>query len=235
MTKLSIIIPAYNEAPTIREIVKKVLAVSFRVETEIIIIDDFSQDGTHALSEGLRADFPDRSIRILRNEKNRGKGLSIQRGLEVATGDIAVVQDADFEYDPAEIPKLLEPILQGRVSVVYGSRFLGVSRPSGMAFPNYVANVFLTWMTNVLYGSRLTDMETCYKLVKMDALRSIQLNADRFDFEPELTTKLIKKKIQILEIPISYHGRTSGEGKKIKARDFFIALKVLFRNLFQSC
>lgn len=235
MTKLSIIIPAYNEAPTIREIVKKVLAVSFRVETEIIIIDDFSQDGTHALSEGLRADFPARSIRVLRNEKNRGKGLSIQRGLEVATGDIAVVQDADFEYDPAEIPKLLEPILQGRVSVVYGSRFLGVSRPSGMALPNYVANVFLTWMTNVLYGSRLTDMETCYKLVKMDALRSIRLNADRFDFEPELTTKLIKKKIQILEIPISYHGRTSGEGKKIKARDFFIALKVLFRNLFQSC
>lgn len=234
MKKLSIIIPAYNEAPTIREILRKVLAVQFRVDSEIVVIDDFSQDGTHSLTESICSEFPDRVIRVLRNEKNRGKGLSIQRGLEVAAGDIAVVQDADFEYDPAEIPKLLEPILEGRVSVVYGSRFLGVPRPSGMAFPNFIANKFLTWLTNVLYGARLTDMETCYKLVKMDVLRSIKLNADRFDFEPELTTKLLKKRIPILEMPITYHGRTSGEGKKIKARDFFIAVKVLFRNLFQS-
>lgn len=234
MKKLSIIIPAYNEAPTIREILRRVMAVSFPLESEVVIVDDHSQDGTREITESMCSEFPGRTIRVLRNEKNRGKGLSIQRGLEVATGDVAVVQDADFEYDPAEIPKLLKPILEGDFDAVYGSRFLGVPRPSGMAFPNFIANKFLTWLTNVLYGARLTDMETCYKLVKMDVLRSIKLNADRFDFEPELTTKLLKKRIQILEMPITYHGRTSGEGKKIKARDFFIAVKVLFRNLFQS-
>ncbi|MBU3759924.1 MAG: glycosyltransferase family 2 protein [Candidatus Omnitrophica bacterium] len=231
MKKLSIIIPAYNEAPTIREILRRVMAVSFPLESEVVIVDDHSQDGTREITESMCSEFPGRTIRVLRNEKNRGKGLSIQRGLEVATGDVAVVQDADFEYDPAEIPKLLKPILEGDFDAVYGSRFLGVARPSGMALPNFIANKFLTWLTNLLYGCRLTDMETCYKVVRMDALRAIKLNADRFDFEPEITTKLVKRRLRLLEMPISYSGRTSGEGKKIKARDFFIAVKVLFRNL----
>ncbi len=233
--KLSVIIPAYNEAPTIEKLLGKVLAVSFAVPVEVVVIDDHSNDGTYELCERVKTQYPGREIKILRNEINRGKGLSIQRGLEVASGDIAVVQDADFEYDPAEIPGLLEPILQGKYSVVYGSRFLNSARPDGMALPNFLANKFLTWLTNIFYGASLTDMETCYKLIKMDVLRSLKLKADRFDFEPEVTTKIIKKKVAILELPISYHGRSAGEGKKIKARDFFIAIRVLLRNLFLSC
>lgn len=232
MLKLSVVVPAYNEAPTIEKLLGKVLAVSFPVPVEIVVIDDHSTDLTHSLCEKVMTLNPGREIKLLRNEVNRGKGLSIQRGLEIASGDVVVVQDADFEYDPAEIPTLLEPILEGKVSVVYGSRFLNRSRPDGMALPNFIANKFLTWLTNILYGASLTDMETCYKLIKTDVLRSITLKADRFDFEPEVTTKILQKKLPIQELPISYHGRGAGEGKKIKARDFFIAIRVLLRNLF---
>lgn len=234
MNKLSVIVPAYNEAPTIKEILRQILAVDFGVEFEVVVVDDCSTDGTYEIVQAFAAaDGKDR-VRALRKDYNSGKGHSIQKGLEVASGDVAVVQDADFEYDPREIPGLLEPIRRGEVDVVYGSRFLGVSRPDGMALPNFLANKFLTFLTNILYGCRLTDMETCYKLVRMDVLRSIELNANRFDFEPELTTKLVKKGIKIVEFPISYKGRSASEGKKIGARDFFVALKVLWRNLFIS-
>jgi len=232
MPTLSIIIPAYNEAPTIREIVRRVMQVPFGTDFEIIIVDDHSRDKTGEILRALKVEDTTGRIRVLSNEVNRGKGHSIQRGLEVASGEVVVVQDADFEYDPAELPGLLEPILKGGAAVVYGSRFLKARRPEGMALPNYIANVFLTGVTNLLYGCRLTDMETCYKLVRMDLIRSLGLRADRFDFEPEITTKLVKKGLRIKEMPISYSGRSASEGKKIKARDFFIALKVLFRNRF---
>lgn len=232
MKKLSIIVPAYNEAPTIKEILRQIGAVAYGADFEIVVVDDCSSDGTYEIVQEFAAENPQLSILSLRKDANGGKGHSIQKGTEIATGDVMVVQDADFEYDPQDIPKLLAPIVKGETDVVYGSRFLGVSRPEGMALPNYMANKFLTFLTNVLYGCKLTDMETCYKLLRMDVFRSIDLNANRFDFEPELTTKLVKKGIGIVEYPISYKGRSTDEGKKIGARDFFMALKVLWRNLF---
>ncbi len=229
MQKISIIIPAYNEAPTIRRLVEKILEVDFKIDYEIIIVDDHSEDRTLdiARSVGVKSSG---KVKILRNAVNQGKGYSIQRGFSKATGDAVVVQDADFEYDPREIPKLLQPILDGKTDVVFGSRFLHCGRPDGMAFPNYIANIFLTWLTNWLYGCKLTDMETCYKLVRREILESLNLTARRFDFEPEIASKLTLKGIPILELPISYHGRTAAEGKKIKARDFFMAIEVLFKN-----
>jgi glycosyltransferase involved in cell wall biosynthesis len=229
MKKISIIIPAYNEAPTIRQLVERILEVPFGIDYEIVIVDDHSQDQTHEIADALGRENLGK-IKILHNDVNRGKGYSIQKGFLQASGDVVVVQDADFEYDPNEIPRLLKPILEGSAEVVYGSRFLGKGKPNGMAFPNYVANRFLTWLTNCLYGCKLTDMETCYKLVKRDVLASLNLTARRFDFEPEITSKLTLRGISILEMPISYQGRTAAEGKKIKARDFFMAIEVLFKN-----
>jgi glycosyltransferase involved in cell wall biosynthesis len=233
MDKLSIIIPAYNEAQTLRQLVEKIGEVHFPVDYEIILVDDHSQDRTQEITQLLSRKDISRRIQVFRNEQNRGKGYSILRGLEHAQGDILVVQDADFEYDPSELPRLLEPILRKETDVVYGSRFLGKGFPHGMAFPNYIANRFLTWVTNLLFGIHLTDMETCYKLIRKDLMSALQLSAQRFDFEPEVTAKLAKRKATILELPIRYNWRTESEGKKIKSRDFFIALKVLFTNYFR--
>jgi glycosyltransferase involved in cell wall biosynthesis len=234
MDKLSIIIPAYNEAQTIGQLVEKIIRVPFSVDYEIVVVDDHSEDRTQAITQLLSERNTTGKIRVLRNDQNRGKGYSILRGLEHASGDIVVVQDADFEYDPFELPRLLEPILKKEADVVYGSRFLGKGIPQGMAFPNYVANRFLTSLTNFLFGTRLTDMETCYKLIRKNIMFSLSLSAQRFDFEPEITAKLAKSHVRILELPIQYSGRTASEGKKIKARDFFIALKVLFKNRLSS-
>jgi len=233
MDKLSIIIPAYNEARTIGQLVEKIVGVRFPVDYEIILVDDHSQDRTHEIIRLLSEKDIAGRIRVFRNDQNRGKGYSILRGLEHAEGDIVVVQDADFEYDPSELPRLLEPILKNETDVIYGSRFLGKGFPHGMAFPNYIANRFLTWVTNLLFGTRLTDMETCYKLIRKNLMSALQLSARRFDFEPEITAKLAKKKSRIVELPIHYNGRTASEGKKIKSRDFFIALKVLLANYFR--
>jgi len=232
MGKLSIIIPAYNEAQTLRQLVEKILKVRFPIAFEIVLVDDHSQDRTYEIAQLLGRQDSSERIKILRNEENRGKGYSILRGLERAEGDVIVVQDADFEYDPTELPRLLEPFLTGRAQVIYGSRFLSGGIPKGMAFPNYIANRFLTWITNLLYGTRLTDMETCYKIVSRELMRSLGLSARRFDFEPEITAKLSQKGISIVELPIRYSGRTASEGKKIKARDFFMALKILFAGRF---
>ena len=229
MKKLSIIIPAYNEARTIRRIVEKIFSVRFPVDFEVIIVDDHSNDRTYRIAQILDARDLSKRIRLFRNDVNRGKGYSLRRGFAEATGDILIVQDADFEYDPSEILRLLPPILEGKVRVVYGSRFLSAIRPPGMAFANWIANRLLTALTNVLYGSRLTDMETCYKLMSRDALEGVRLESKRFEFEPEITAKLLKKRHEILELPITYHGRTASEGKKIKARDFFIAIWTLWR------
>ena len=233
MGKLSIIIPAYNEAQTLRQLVEKITTVHFPIDYEIILVDDHSQDRTYEIARLLGRQDSAGRIKILRNEENRGKGYSILRGLEQAHGDVIVVQDADFEYDPSELPRLLEPLLEGRAKVIYGSRFLAGGVPKGMAFPNYIANRFLTWITNLLYGIRLTDMETCYKIVPKGLMMSLGLSARRFDFEPEITAKLAKKGVKIIELPIRYSGRTASEGKKIKARDFFIALKILFVSRFR--
>lgn len=232
MSKLSIIIPAYNEARTIRRLVEKILATPFPTDFEVIIVDDHSKDRTYRIAKLLNERDLAKRIRLFRNDVNRGKGYSLQQGFRNVTGDIVVVQDADFEYDPAEIPGLMRPILEGHADVVYGSRFLGALRPQGMALANCVANHFLTFLTNLLYGARLTDMETCYKLIRADILKGLSLSARRFDFEPEITSQLLKMKVKIQELPISYHGRTASEGKKIKARDFFIAVWVLLRSRF---
>lgn len=232
MAKLTIIIPAYNESRTIRRIVERCMEVNYPLDYEILVIDDYSRDRTYRIAKILEKRDLSRRIRLFRNDINRGKGHCIKRGIEEGTGDIMVVQDADYEYDPMEIPDLIKPIMSGEYDAVFGSRFKKNRRPEGMAFPNYVANVFLTFLTNLLYGMQLTDMETCYKVIRMKTVRSLGLKANRFDFEPEVTSKLGLSGVRILEIPISYHGRTASEGKKIKARDFFMAVDVLFRNRF---
>ena len=232
--KLSIIIPTYNEHATIKELIRYVQSVDYPIDYEIIIVDDASIDRTYEKEMLIR--IKDRkegkNIRLFKNRVNRGKGYSIRKGIKQSRGDLIIIQDADTEYDPHEIPKLLEPILKGEAEVVYGSRFLEVSRPKGMAFANYVANRFLTQLTNLLYGLQLTDMETCYKLFKADIIKDLKLTADRFTFEPEVTALLSKRKVNIIEKPIGYQGRTAKEGKKIKAKDFFFAIGVLIKNLF---
>jgi glycosyltransferase involved in cell wall biosynthesis len=234
MVRLSIIVPAFNESKTIAELLRRILNVPFAVPYEIVIVDDCSKDGVSSVVENLIREYGSDKIRLMRNETNQGKGFSVVRGFQSAAGEIVVVQDADFEYDPSELPRLLRPLLEGQTEVVYGSRFLREGRPQGMALPNYLANVVLTWFTNVLFGIHITDMETCYKLVKKDLALSLNLSAKRFDFEPEITAKLAKRHKKIMEFPISYQGRTVGEGKKIKARDFFIAIMVLLKHRFSA-
>lgn len=232
--KLSIIIPTYNEHRTIEELISYVQSVSYPVDHEIIIVDDASIDRTYEKEVLIRIKNRKESnnIRLFKNKINRGKGFSIRKGIRRSRGDVIIIQDADKEYDPHEIPKLLRPVLEGKAEVVYGSRFLNAKRPEGMAFANWIANRFLTWVTNFLYGLKLTDMETCYKVFKADIVKSLKLRANRFTFEPEVTALLAKRKIKILEFPISYHGRTAKEGKKIKAKDFFYAILILLRHLF---
>lgn len=226
---LSVIVPTYNEAATIDRLVRTVAAVRFPVDVEVVIVDDASADRTYEIARALAVSDP--RIRVFRNAVNRGKGFAIREGLKRAKGELLIIQDADTEYDPADIPSLLDPVLKEGARVVYGSRFLGKGRPEGMALANYAANKFLTGLTNALYGLRITDMETCYKLFRADVLRGMTLTADRFAFEPEVTALVSKRKIPIIERPISYRGRTRHEGKKIKARDFFDAVGMLVRRL----
>ncbi len=229
---LSIVIPTFNEERTIEELVRRLLAVRFPVPVEVVLVDDRSQDRTHAIERRLRDTAHGSPIRVLRNRVNKGKGACIRQGLKHAGGELVVVQDGDLEYDPRDLPSLLGPLLHGKAEAVYGSRFLRSSKPDGMAWPNLVANRWLTWLTNVLYGTRLTDMETCYKIVRRDRLMRLKLRAARFEFEPEVTAKLAKSGVTIVEQPIGYHGRTRREGKKIRAKDFFIAVWVLLRCRF---
>ncbi len=227
--KLSIIIPTYNEERTIGQLIRRILATSFPIDYEMVIIDDHSGDRTYTIERELRDTVGKRRIRTLRNRVNKGKGASIRQGLKHARGDLVIIQDGDLEYDPSDIPKLLEPILAGRAEVVYGSRFLKCPWPSGMVWSSYAANHVLTWLTNLLYGTRLTDMETCYKMMRRRQLVSLRIRAGAFEFEPEVTAKLARQGVCVAEVPISYHGRTRGEGKKIRAKDFFIALWALIR------
>jgi glycosyltransferase involved in cell wall biosynthesis len=224
--KLSVIVPVFNERNTVAEIVRRMRSVDLPVEREIVVVDDGSDDGTRDVLTQLA----DSTVRIVKHGENRGKGAAIRTGLENSTGDAVLVQDADLEYDPEDWPKLLAPILKGRARVVYGSRFTGERR--NMLFLHWVGNRFLSLVTNVLYNSTLSDMETCYKLFRRDVLDGIQLRANRFDFEPEFTAKVLRRGIRIYEVPISYAGRELHEGKKITWRDGISALWTLVKYRF---
>jgi len=225
--KLSVIIPIYNEKNTVLELLRRVEAVPLSLDKEIIVVDDFSTDGTREVLGGLGR--PD--IKVLFHAKNMGKGSALRTGFSEATGDIVLVQDADLEYDPAEYPGLLAPILDGRADVVYGSRFLGGPHRV-LFFWHSVGNRFLTSLSNVVTNLNLTDMETCYKVFRGDVLRKLSLKSRRFGFEPEVTIKVAKLKCRIYEVPISYAGRNYSEGKKIGWKDGVAALWHIMRYRF---
>ncbi len=225
--KVSVIIPCYNEVKTIQDVLQRVMAVE--EADEIIIVDDGSTDGTRDLLPSLENEL----VRVVLHPHNMGKGAAVRTGFKAATGDIILIQDADQEYDPREYPSLLKPIREGIATVVYGSRFLGGPRKA-MFFWNMIANRTLTLVTNVLYNSIISDMETCYKVFRADVIKNIELRSNRFEIEPEVTAKVLKRKIRIYEVPISYNGREWNEGKKIKWYDFFIALWTLVRYRFTN-
>jgi glycosyltransferase involved in cell wall biosynthesis len=227
--KLSVIIPAYNEKNTVLELLRRVEAVPLSLDKEIIVVDDFSTDGTREVLGGLGR--PD--IKVLFHAKNMGKGSALRTGFSEATGDIVLIQDADLEYDPADYPGLLAPILDGRADVVYGSRFLGGPHRV-LFFWHSVGNRFLTALSNVVTNLNLTDMETGYKVFRGDVLRKLSLKSRRFGFEPEVTVKVAKLKCRIYEVPISYAGRNYSEGKKIGWKDGLAALWYIVRFKFFS-
>jgi len=224
--KLSVIVPVFDERNTVVEIVRRMRAVELPVDLEIVVVDDGSTDGTRDVLRQLA----DSTVRVITHEHNRGKGAAIRNGLEQVTGDLVLVQDADLEYDPEDWPKLLRPMMQGKAEVVYGSRFTGERR--NMLFLHWIGNRFLSLVTNVLYNTTLSDMETCYKLFDRKLIDSIRLRAMRFEFEPEVTAKVLRRGIRIYEVPISYTGREFHEGKKITWRDGFIALWTLVKYRF---
>ena len=222
---LSVVMPVYNERATIQEIIRRVLAVPLRIE--LIVVDDGSRDGTREVLSSLGETLP---IKVVLQPANAGKGAAVRRGFQEVTGDIVVIQDADLEYSPEEFPQLIELICQGRADVVYGSRFLGRHRV--FLFTHYAGNRFLTFVTNVLYNTMLSDMETCYKVMRTDVIRSITLESNGFGIEPELTAKIFKRSYRVYEVPITYDGRGYEEGKKITWRDGFVALWVLLKYRF---
>jgi glycosyltransferase involved in cell wall biosynthesis len=224
--KITVLIPAYNEKNTIQEITKRVKAM--KLADEIIIVDDGSTDGTRSLLAEMDGKG---NVHVILHEKNQGKGAAVRTGISAATGDVLIIQDADLEYDPREYPNLLKPILEGVADVVYGSRFLGAPHRA-ILFWNMVANHILTFMTNILYNTILTDMETGYKVFKREVVAEIKIHAKRFDFEPEFTAKILKKKVRIYEVPITFNPRDYNEGKKIKMQDAFEAVWTLLKYRF---
>ena len=230
--KLSIIVPAYDEQATIRPILERVARArvahqGLELEKEIIVVDDCSTDGTGAVLDELAAQG---HIRLLRHPRNRGKGAAIRTGLQAATGDIIVIQDADLEYSPEDYPTLTKPILDGMADAVYGSRFLGTHR--AFLFWHYVGNKLLTLLTNVLYNTILTDMETGAKAFRAEAIKGVRITCERFDFEPEITAKVLKRGYRLFEVPITYAGRNPSEGKKITWKDAFPAIWALIKFRF---
>lgn len=227
--KLSIIIPIFNEKKTIQEIVTRVLAT--RLAYEIILVDDYSTDGTREILSLLMK--KKRNIRVVMHERNLGKGAAIRTGLAQVRGDVILIQDADLEYDPRDYPALLKPIRENIADVVYGSRFLGGPRRVTM-FWHMLANRLLTFATNVLYDTILSDMETGYKVFRREVVEGLELRANRFDFEPEFTAKILKRHYRIFEVPISFNPRDYSEGKKIKLKDAYSALWALIKYRFKN-
>lgn len=225
--RFSVIMPVYNENRCALDVIKRVLKMD--MIDELIVVDDGSTDGTKELLE--RAEFGSK-VRIIFHEKNLGKGAAIRTGLKEARGDIIAIQDADFEYNPLEFKVLIKAIIDGKASVVYGSRFMKEESRSGFTFLYRIGNSLLTYVTNLLYRSNLTDMETAYKVFKADIIKSIELTANDFSFEPEVTAKLLKRGIKIYEMPISYFGRSRKEGKKIRWFHGFGALWTLVKFRF---
>jgi glycosyltransferase involved in cell wall biosynthesis len=224
--KISVIIPVYNESKTIQEILRRVEAQG--LATEILIVDDGSTDGTRLILESI----PNNGItRTIYHDCNQGKGAAIRTGIHESSGEILLIQDADLEYNPADYPALIKPFQDGVADVVYGSRFLGGPRRTTM-FWHMVANKWLTLFTNILYNTILTDMETGYKLFKREVVQDIHLRANRFDFEPEFTAKILKKKARVFEVPITFNPRDYSEGKKIGMRDAFQAVWALLKYRF---
>jgi glycosyltransferase involved in cell wall biosynthesis len=226
MHKISVIIPVFNEKSTISEIINRVRVTG--LIDEIIIVDDGSTDGTRDILASLN---DHEKIQVLLHQENLGKGAAVRAGINVATGDVIIIQDADLEYDPREYPNLLKPIEEGIADVVYGSRFLGAGRRP-ILFWNMLANKILNLVTNILYNNILTDMETGYKVFKRYIVRELPLHSKRFDFEPEITAKLLKRKVRLYEVPISFNPRDYSEGKKIKAWDGIVALWTLIKYRF---
>jgi glycosyltransferase involved in cell wall biosynthesis len=222
---LSVVMPVFNERNTIEEIIQRVLAVKMRIE--LIVVDDMSTDGTMEILERLQRE---RGFILLRQPRNGGKGAALRRGFAAVTGDLVIIQDGDLEYSPEEYPQLTELICAGRADVVFGSRFLGRHRVFLMT--HYLGNVLLTFIANVLYNTMLSDMETCYKVMRTDVLRSMELKSNGFGIEPEITAKVFKRRYRVYEVPISYDGRGYDEGKKITWRDGVVALWVLVKYRF---
>jgi glycosyltransferase involved in cell wall biosynthesis len=218
--KLSVIIPVYNEAATVAELIGRVQAVD--IPKEIVIVDDCSTDGTDQVLEELKERHS--NVRVFRQARNRGKGAALRLGFEQATGDYVLVQDADLEYDPAEYPMLLKPLIDGRADVVYGSRFLTTKEHRVLFFWHSIGNQFLTLISNMMTNLNLTDMETGFKVFRREVIQSIKLEQNRFGFEPEITVKIARMKLRIYEVGISYYGRTYEEGKKIGWKDGVKAL-----------
>jgi glycosyltransferase involved in cell wall biosynthesis len=223
---LSVIVPVYNERATIAEIIRRVRAVDVPLDVDVVVVDDGSNDGT----DKILAALADSTVRVIVHPVNQGKGAAIRSALAVARGDLVLVQDADLEYDPDDWPRLLEPVLKGKARVVYGSRFTGERK--NMLPSHWVGNRLLTLVTNVLYRSTLSDMETCYKVFDRQVLQGIRIRSDRFEFEPEITAKILRSGERIYEVPISYAGREPSDGKKISWRDGISALWALVRFRF---
>jgi glycosyltransferase involved in cell wall biosynthesis len=225
---LSVIVPVFNERNTVGEIIRRMRAVDLPVDLEIVVVDDASSDGTDKILTALE----DSTVRVVRHPANQGKGAAIRTGLAYVRGDLVLVQDADLEYDPEDWPKLLAPIMRGKARVVYGSRFTGERK--NMLFLHWIGNRMLSLVTNVLYNSTLSDMETCYKLFDRTVLDGITIESNRFEFEPEITAKVMRRGHRIYEVPISYAGREFHEGKKITWKDGFGALWALVKYRFKK-